>query len=152
MSECVLDMDWASTWAILVPVKPQTVPDLPSPDQALANSDSCNYAYSQLQQPSPKWRAVPQNRSAWSRCSGPVEMNAERPRKPCQSPRQLQLLPLPCFRRSKHVPALHKSHLGFLLLLCQSHWFSNQLRRLDVLVLDQKLGCLACESNCSLPW
>lgn len=39
---------------------------------------------------------------------------------------------------SKHVPALHKSHLGFLLLLCQSHWFSNQLRRLDFLVLDHR--------------
>ena len=31
VSEWVLDMDWASTWAILVPVKPQTVPDLPAP-------------------------------------------------------------------------------------------------------------------------
>lgn len=41
---------------------------------------------------------------------------------------------------SKRVPARHKSCLGFLLLLCQSHWFSNQLRRLDFLVLDHKAG------------
>lgn len=140
MSKWVLDMDWASTWAILVPVKPQTVPDLPSPHQDLASSDSCNYAYSQLQQPSPKWRAAPQSRSAWSRCSGPVEMNAERPRKPCQSRRQLQLLPLPYFRSKQACACSSQVTSRFLTAPLSVSLFSKQLRRLDVLVLDHKAG------------
>ena len=40
----------------------------------------------------------------------------------------------------KHVHALHEWSLGFLLLPCQSHWFSNQLRELDFLVLDPRAG------------
>ena len=53
---------------------------------------------------------------------------------------------------SKHVPALHKSHLGFLLLLCQSHCFQSSQGDLTSWCWTTKLGCLACESNCSLPW
>lgn len=44
---------------------------------------------------------------------------------------------------SKCVYDLHEHRLGFLQLSCKTHWFSNQLRRLILLVPDPRAG----ESN-----
>ena len=109
--------------------------------QDLASSVSYNYAYSQLQQPSPKWRAALQSKRAW-RAGAQLLLRwmLSGHTKLARVPGSFNSFLYLVSGLSKHVPARHKSHLGFLLLLYQSHWFSNQLRRFDFLVLDHKAG------------
>lgn len=69
----------------------------------------------------------------------------------CLESQAVQFFSSALFQEKVSMCVLFPSIFCFLQPCCQSHCFSNQLRRLTLLMLDPGLGWPICLSNCSLP-